>query len=148
MAAPTEASMSTLTYPNKKEERRDKVQMERLRVALNAAQTSLRLDECRLWTLQGSRGYASTWGDGETWHLITGARSKRTWSALKHRLAFSELTQDGDDEGCFRLHQLPTPKQAEIIRDVLGLRQPGPVTNRERVSPAVGGVSAPRTAAD
>jgi hypothetical protein len=138
--------MSNLTYPNATEERRDKAQLERLRIALNAAQTSLRLDECRLWTLKGSRGYASTWGDGKTWHLITGVHSRRAWTALKHRLAFCELTQDGDSGGCFRLHQLPSSEQAEIIRDAIGLRRPGPITNRARVSPPVGGVSAPPAA--
>jgi len=33
------------------------------------------------------------------------------------------VTQDGDDEGCLRLHQLPTLEQASIIRDVLGIRK-------------------------
>lgn len=37
--------------------------------------------------------------------------------------AVSKFTQDGDDERCLRLHQLPTHEQAEIIRDVLSIRK-------------------------
>lgn len=33
------------------------------------------------------------------------------------------LMQDGDDEGCLRLIDLPTPDQAIVIRDVIGLRK-------------------------
>jgi len=33
------------------------------------------------------------------------------------------VTQDGDNEGCLRLHQLPTPEQVSVIRDVLGIRK-------------------------
>jgi hypothetical protein len=39
------------------------------------------------------------------------------------------LTQDGDDEGCLRLDHLPTPAEAEAIRDSLGIRK------RRTVSP-------------
>ena len=41
----------------------------------------------------------------------------------KKRLGFCEVTQDGDDEGCLRLHQLPTAEQAEVLRDILGIRK-------------------------
>ena len=33
------------------------------------------------------------------------------------------VTQDGDEEGCFRLFALPTPQEAVVIRDVMGLRK-------------------------
>jgi hypothetical protein len=33
------------------------------------------------------------------------------------------VTQDGDDEGCLRLHRLPTPEQSTVIRDALGIRK-------------------------
>jgi hypothetical protein len=46
------------------------------------------------------------------------------------RLAFFQrctvpvtLTQDGDDEGILRLDRLPTPAEAEAIRDVIGIRR-------------------------
>jgi hypothetical protein len=34
----------------------------------------------------------------------------------KRRLAFCYVTQDGGDEGCLQLQQLPTAEQAEVIR--------------------------------
>ena len=37
--------------------------------------------------------------------------------------SFCELTQDGDDEGCFRLFELPTSEQAIVIRKALGLKR-------------------------
>src|SRR5262245_40321183 len=42
---------------------------------------------------------------------------------LKNRLSFCEITQDGDDEGCFRVTELPTAKQATLIRRALGLHK-------------------------
>jgi hypothetical protein len=42
------------------------------------------------------------------------------WTWAKRRLAFCELTQDGDAEGVFRLQRLPTASEAEEIRYVLG----------------------------
>jgi hypothetical protein len=43
------------------------------------------------------------------------------WTWAKRRLAFCELTQDGDAEGVFRLQRLPTASEAEEIRYVLGI---------------------------
>ena len=36
---------------------------------------------------------------------------------------FRKVTQDGDEEGCLRLHELPTAKQAVAIREALGIRK-------------------------
>ena len=45
-------------------------------------------------------------------------RSARHWSAVRAKLAtFATITQDGDDEGVARLHDLPAPEQAEEIRE-------------------------------
>jgi hypothetical protein len=41
--------------------------------------------------------------------------SERHWTFTKRRLAFYEITQDGEDEGCLRLQQLPTQQQAAVI---------------------------------
>ena len=66
-------------------------------------------------------------GNGEIWQLVVTPdemiRRIRQWTAHKKRLSFCELTQDGDSEGCFRLHRLPAPAEAEVIRDVLGIRK-------------------------
>ena len=47
----------------------------------------------------------------------------RKWNNLKRHLSFCRVTQDGDDEACLRLFELPTPEQAVAIRKALGLRR-------------------------
>jgi hypothetical protein len=91
--------------------------------ALNAQDRALRRDECGDWRIGGTSGHLYTWGDGKTWLLFVACHSARAWTAAKARLSFCELTQDGDDEGTFRLHTLPTPDQAAAIRTALGIRK-------------------------
>jgi len=55
--------------------------------------------------------------------LYVACRSERHWTATKARLSFCTVTQDGDDDGCLRLYQLPTVTQATVIRDALGIRK-------------------------
>ena len=90
----------------------------------------MRLDECRLWTVRGSRGYVSTWGDGQTWMLAVGSKTPRHWTFAKQRMAsfpgLAQLTQDGDEEGVFRLMRLPTPEEAAEIRARPGSGSPRP----------------------
>ena len=33
------------------------------------------------------------------------------------------MTQAGDDEGCLHLDRLPTPTEADVIREALGIRR-------------------------
>ena len=89
----------------------------------NGWDRALRCDECGAWRINGKHGSIHTWGDGKTRVLWVGCHSERQWSADKRRLDFCTVTQDGDAEGCLRLHPLPTAEQAEIIRDVLGIRK-------------------------
>ena len=42
---------------------------------------------------------------------------------MKKKLAFMQVTQDGDTEGVFKLDRLPTEDEAALIRDVLGIRR-------------------------
>jgi hypothetical protein len=89
--------------------------------ALGGSGRALRRDECGDWAIIGKRGSIHTWGDGKTWVLYTACDSPRHWTATKKRLAFCEVRQDGDDEGCFRLHQLPSREQAAAIRRAVGI---------------------------
>jgi hypothetical protein len=78
--------------------------------------------------LTGKTGSICTWGDGKSWAIWVGGGiadewTKAKWTSAKKRLAFCTVTQDGDIEGCLRLHQLPTREQAAVIRDVLSLRK-------------------------
>jgi hypothetical protein len=49
--------------------------------------------------------------------------SSLPWKNSKTKLPFCRVTQDGDWEGCLRLDRLPDSKEAEAIRDVLGIRK-------------------------
>jgi len=79
--------------------------------------------ECGAWHITGKHGSIHTWGDNKTWVIWVGCRSGYHWTLTKARLGFCTVTQDGDDEGCLRLHELPTAGQAETIRAVLGLKK-------------------------
>src|SRR6478735_9537360 len=106
----------TSSYKSRAEAADDRARLGLMRETLNAAHNAVRLDECRLWTIQGSRGFASTWGDSQTWMLAVGSKTPRHWTFTKQRMAsfpgLAQLTQDGDEEGVFRLMRLPTPEAA------------------------------------
>ena len=115
------------TYRTADEANLDKAQLAELREALNAWPSALRRDESGIWILRGRPGcYVATWGDGKSWHIVVAPEeviSVRQWTAHKKRLGFAELTLDDDQEGCFRLHRLPTAEEAEVIRDIVGIRK-------------------------
>lgn len=115
------------TYRTADEANQDKALLAELLVALNAWPSALRRDEAGLWVLRGRPGcYVSTWGDGKSWQLVVAPEeiiTKWQWTSFKKRLSFCELTQDGDEEGCFRLHRLPTSAETEVIRDIIGIRK-------------------------
>jgi len=115
------------TYRTADEANQDKALLAELLAALNGWPSALRRDDARLWVLRGRPGLQ---------RLNMGRRKKlalvvmpveiisvRQWTAHKKRLSFCELTQDDDQEGCFRLHRLPTPAEAEVIRDIIGIRK-------------------------
>ena len=124
-----------MSYKSKAAATTDRACLARLHAALNAAHNAVRLDECRLWTVRGSRGYVSTWGDGQTWMLAVGSKTPRHWTFAKQRMAsfpgLAQLTQDGDEEGVFRLMRMPTPEEAAEIRRAVGIRhKPSSSTGR------------------
>ena len=137
----------TSSYKSRAEATNDRACLELIREALNAAHNAVRLDECRLWTVRGSRGYVSTWSDGQTWMLAVGSKTPRHWTFAKQRMAsfpdLAQLTQDGDEEGVFRLMRLPTPKEAAEIRHAAGIRRsPGSPSAGRRFTPAKTGDTA------
>ena len=115
--------MIGLTYAGRDQARADRQQQERLLVALDAASSQLRRDDCGSWVIAGRRGAIQTWGDGETWLVYVRCRSRQHWTFTKRRLPFMTVTQEGDEEGCLRLFALPTPHEAVAIREVMGLRK-------------------------
>jgi hypothetical protein len=111
------------TYDSAADAEADRDQQKTLLAALGAWDRALRREECSAWRINGSHGHIYTWGDGKSWVLYVGCRSARHWTATKKNLGFCEVTQDCDDEGCMRLHELPTAEQAVAIREALGIRK-------------------------
>jgi len=132
--------MTGLTYRDREDERGDHQQQEQLLAALDAAPAQLRRDECGSWVIAGRRGTIQTWCDGKTWVAYVIGRSTRHWTAIKQRLAFMTITQDGDEEGCFRLFALPTAEEALLIRDAILLRKRRALTEASRAALIAAGV--------
>jgi hypothetical protein len=110
----------------------DREGLQILLAALDASTVALRRDLHRGEGRKGNYGIHGKWGhiyiDGEGFLLCVTAKderdqSPRRWTSIKRRLAFCRITQDGDDEGCLHLDQLPTPVQAGLIRQALGIRK-------------------------
>ena len=115
--------MMNYTYDSAAEAEADRDQLKALGSALGARDRALQRDNCNAWVIIGKRGSIHTWGDGRTWVLFVSSHSSRHWTAIKAQLGFCKVTQDGADEGCLRLFHLPTPDQAEAIRDALGIQK-------------------------
>jgi hypothetical protein len=112
------------TYESAAEADADRAQQLRLLAALGAWDRALRRDELAAWVITGKAGCIYTSGDGRSWVMHVQCRSVRHWSAVRTSLAtFCTITQDGDDEGVARLHDLPAPEQAAVIRAALGIRK-------------------------
>ena len=120
------------TYRTAREAELDHLQQFELLTALGCWTRALRRDECGAWTIQGENGCIWTWGDGKSWVLYVGCTSPMAWTHAKKRLAFCEVTQDAAEDGCVRLHQLPTPEQAKVIRKLLGIRKKAEIADSQR----------------
>ena len=119
--------MTTYTYNSLSDQFDDKAQLKQFLDALNGAKSSLKLDPCRCWTIEGRKGNAYTWGDGQSWLLVVLETTVRKWNNLKaslQALPGTSLTQDGDEGGCFKFTALPgSHRHCETIRKAIGLRQ-------------------------
>jgi hypothetical protein len=97
-------------------------QLEKLLAALDASKLALRRDECGDYRINGKSGHIYPDGRGFLLCVSTG-ESLRRWTNVKARLGgFCRLTQDGDDEGALHLDHLPSPTEATIIREALGIK--------------------------
>jgi hypothetical protein len=107
----------------------DRTRLIELADALDASRVGLSRDYHRGYgdagdyALRGKLGHIYRDGSGFLL-LVSSNESNSRWTNVKKRLrSFCLLTQDGDDEGCFRLDRLPTPEEAPIIREALGIKQ-------------------------
>ena len=132
--------------------------MQILLAALDASPVALRRDPHRDegykgdYSIQGKCGHIYI--DGQGFLLCVTPKderdkSPRRWTSIKRRLEFCRITQDGDDEGCLHLDQLPTPAQASLIRQALGIRKRRTLTEygRAQLDAARGLLIRPLTAA-
>lgn len=99
--------------------------------ALGCREAALRRDECGDWRLGGETGHIYAVPGSiarpniEGFQIFVFCETVRQWSAAKSQMKpFTELTNDGDNEGALFLDRLPTngpPDEAEIIRRYVGL---------------------------
>jgi len=113
--------------PNRKD---DKCLLIYLSKYLNTSVERIKLDECGDWNIFGRKGHIST--DAKLWYLFTIANSKRHWSAIKKKLNFMIVSQDGDEEGILKLERMPSPEEGKAIREVLGLNKRPELTEEYR----------------
>jgi hypothetical protein len=100
----------------------NRAHLEALMRALDASPGTLRRDECGDWAINGRLGHI--FSNGAAFLLyVTTKESARRWNNVKHRLDFCRVVQDGDDEGCLQLDRMPTPTEAGVIREALGIRR-------------------------
>jgi hypothetical protein len=112
-------------YRNILELMHDKEQLEILADALKISRRHIRKDEFGQWIIDHGRGRAQPCGDLSSFLLYGTAHSARKWGAIKREAkTFGwEITQDGDDEGCFRFGAPTDPDEATYLRNLLGLRK-------------------------
>jgi hypothetical protein len=115
--------MPLKSYRTRAEKKADRDRLHHLIEALDASRLGLRVDQYGAWRINGRKGHVYTWGDGEGFLIYVGLQSARAWSAVKKKLAFCQLTQDGECEGCFRRSGMPSRQQATTIRAILGIRR-------------------------
>ena len=101
----------------------DRAQLEPFLAALDASPTALERPNCRGWIgdyqITGKHGHVLADHAG---YLLYVTSTLQRWKKAK-RILPGTVTQDGDDEGIVRLDRLPTPAEAELIRDLIGIRK-------------------------
>lgn len=105
--------------------------------ALGCREAALRRDECGDWHIEGSNGHVyavpSTLDrpNRPGFMLYVMAGSPKAWTFAKRALAFAKIVNDGDEEGAFVMHRLPTADEAGLIRRYCGIPKRREVTEAE-----------------
>jgi hypothetical protein len=119
------ATSTGTPYQNIFELVHDKQRIEQFADALDVSHRNIHKDDCGQWTINGKgSGHLQTWDDQSTYLLYVIAYSGRKWGAIKRKAKSLgwQMTQDGDEEGCFRL-ALPDEVESDFLRSLLGLRR-------------------------
>jgi hypothetical protein len=106
----------------------DRAHLDTFLSAIDASPGALGRPSCRGWIgdyqITGKHGHILADQPG---YLLYVTGTVQRWKKAK-RLLPGSVTQDGDDEGIIRLDRLPTPAEADAIRDLIGIKK------RRRVS--------------
>lgn len=87
--------------------------------ALNSRLNAIRKDDCGDLRIVGKNGWISAVPEG---FQIYFDGSPLAWSWCKKAFkGFAKLTMDCDEDGIHLMERLPTPAEAETIRDKLGV---------------------------
>jgi hypothetical protein len=111
------------TYPPAKQ----RAALLKLISALGCREAALRRDECRDWRIEGSNGHVyavpGTLDEPNRlgFMLYVMAASPKAWTFAKRALAFIKAINDGDGEGAFVMHRLPSADEAALIRRYCGI---------------------------
>lgn len=95
---------------------------EQMELLGRAACAKVKVDRCLQPMIEGR--YGNIHVDGAGWLVAvtdpsTAGRPRR-WGNVKARLAFCELRQNGDSEGCLRLARLPSRAEGKLLRWAIG----------------------------
>ena len=99
----------------------DHAALAKMREALFAS-AALKRDECGDWNLFGKSGHIYAIAP-MSFYLYCAPGSVRAWNFAKRAMSFAKVTQDGGEEGFLHMDRLPTPDEAAVIRDRLGIRK-------------------------
>jgi hypothetical protein len=105
----------------------------KLAEALDCRDNALRRDECGDWRISGKLGHIyAVPGTLDRPNAKEPPLGSKAWSYCKKALKpFCDVTNDGGDEGMLFLDRLPTPEEAEIIRDKLGVAKKREMSDAE-----------------
>jgi hypothetical protein len=96
----------------------------------SSGQATVRRDDCGDYALFGRLGHIYAVPEG--FQLMIDGESSRRWNFVKLRLSFSQIANDGDDEGTMFLGRLPAVAEARLIREALGIRRAAVISSDAR----------------
>jgi hypothetical protein len=105
--------------------------------AIKSRDAALRRDECGDWRINGRQGhiYAVPGSldrpNTPGFLFYIASCSARAWTNSKRSLAFADLSQNGDDEGCLFLDRLPSAAEAKVVRSRLGIAKARSMSEEE-----------------